>query len=62
MQIVHGKRTIAVAEFTIRDLEYALRLKKAVSSAYPYAHHTKKGPGRKHQQTPHLSKEERHAQ
>lgn len=59
MQIRHGKNIVNVRPFTIQDIEYALRLRQEVSAAYPYAHFSKKGPGRKHQQGQALTKQER---
>lgn len=44
---------------TIQDIFAYLAFVRSTQAAYPYAHRTKKGPGRKHQQTKTLTKEER---
>lgn len=45
---------------TIKDLfSYYAYLRQTLVAKRPWAHRTKKGPGRKHQQTKTLTKEER---
>lgn len=46
----------------IKSLFSHMALLRSITPARPYSHHTKKGPGRKHQQTKTLTKEERNAQ
>lgn len=46
--------------FTIKHLDtYLTYLREMVYSKRPWAHHTKKGPGRKHQQGQAKSKNQR---
>ena len=47
------------APFTIKDLQDAYQSAKDMVTSRPWAHHTKKGPGRKHQQTKTLTKQQR---
>lgn len=44
---------------TIQEIFAYLSLVRSTQAAYPYAHRSKKGPGRKHQQTNTLTKEQR---
>lgn len=44
---------------TIKELFAFYSLVHSTQARYPYAHRTKKGPGRKHQQTKTLTKQER---
>lgn len=56
-----GNITVA-APFSIRDLQKAYGYFASMVTARPWAHHSKKGPGRKHQQTKTLTKAQRLAQ
>lgn len=47
------------APFTIKDLQNAYSYFKAAVTERPWAHYSKKGPGRKHQQTKTLTKQQR---
>jgi hypothetical protein len=46
---------------TIQDIFAYLAFVRSTQAAYPYAHYSKKGPGRKHQQTFTLTKRQREA-
>lgn len=46
---------------TIANIFAYLAFIRSTQAAYPYSHRSKKGPGRKHQQTTTLTKEERKA-
>ena len=47
------------APFTIKDLQNAYAAVKGTVAERPWAHYTKKGPGRKHQQGRILTKQQR---
>lgn len=48
-----------VPDFRIEELFLALVNKKRDTARRPWAHHSKKGPGRKHQQGSSMTKKER---